>query len=131
MRKHFTNKEILEYATLLQKVFLDTDKDIFLPVKVNFYLQKNMKTLTEAAELIEESRMGIGEQYGEFVEEESSYIIKDPENLKKAQKMINELLSLDQVIELYPINLEDLQDIQLTVAQMNAMLFMIEESKED
>lgn len=131
MRKHFTNKEILEYATLLQKVFLDTDKDIFLPVKVNFYLQKNMKTLTEAAELIEESRMGIGEQYGEFVEEESSYIIKDSENLKKAQKMINELLSLDQVIELYPISLEDLQDIQLTVAQMNAMLFMIEESKED
>lgn len=127
MRKQFTNKEILTYADLLNRIFLQEDKNLELPIRVNFYLQKNIKTFIEAAELIEESRMAIGRKYGEFNTEEESYLIKDEEKLLAAKQDLKNLFSLEQVLEIYPIDLEDLEDTKLTVAQMNAMLFMIEE----
>lgn len=127
MRQQFSNQEILEYATSLHENFLENSKDITLPIKINFYLQKNMKNFIEAAKEVEASRLKIGEKYGVYNPKDSSYLIQDEDKLKLAQKELQELMSLDQIIEVYPISLEDLQNVDLTVAQMNAMLFMIEE----
>lgn len=127
MRKQFTNKEILTYADSLNRTFLKEDKDLELPIRVNFYLQKNIKTFIEAAELIEESRMKIGQKYGEFNAEEESYSIKEEDKLLAAKQDLKNLFSLEQVLEIYTVTLEDLEDTILTVAEMNAMLFMIEE----
>ena len=127
MRQQFSNENILKYATSLQQAFLSEDKEIILPVKVNFYLQKNINTLSEAAQSIENSRMKIGERYGEYIEEEGAYIIKDLEKRKIAQKEMEDLLSIDQILEIYYITLEDLQDIKLTTSEMNALMFMINE----
>lgn len=129
MRKQFTNQEILSYAESLSKTFLDSEKDIELPIKINFYLQKNIKSFIEAAQEIDESRLAIGEKYGEYNFEEECYEIKDKEKRILAQRDLKNLLSLDQVLEIYTISLNDLEEnTQLTVAQMNAMLFMIDEN---
>lgn len=127
MRRQFSNKEILEYATSLHNTFLNSNKEIVLPIKVNFYLQKNIKLFMEMAEEVEAARLTIGEKYGEYNSESESYIIQDSDNLLKAQKELNTLFSLTQNLELYTISLEDLEDTKLTTAEMHALLFMIEE----
>ena len=131
MRKQFSNKEILDYATALSKEILENAKDVELPTKVNFYLQKNIKTFLTAAQDIEEAQLKIGKKYGEYNSEKEAYIITDSEKLSIAQKEMEDLLSVDQVLEVYFITLADLQDTKLTIAQMNAMLFMIDEQIEE
>lgn len=130
MRKQFSNKEILTYATSLKKVFLDSDKDIELPIKANFYLQKNMKTLMDAAQEIDDARLNIGKKYGVLDSSTETYSITEPDKLEQARQDLNNLLSLDQIIEIYPIFLSDLKNTKLTTTQMNAMFFMIEEDDE-
>jgi len=131
MRKKFSNQEIFNYAEALTKTFLEDSKDIQLPVKVNFYLQKNIKTFITAAQEIEDARLTIGKKYGTINIEKDAYFISDPEKLEQAQQEIKQLLSIDQILEVYMISLEDLQDVKLTVAQMNAMLFMIDEEEKE
>ena len=127
MRRQFSNKEILENATFLHKIFLDSSKEIVLPVKANFYLQKNLKLFLELAQEIEEAKLEIGARYGEYQAETESYMITDSEKLMQAHEELKTLFSLTQMLELYTISLEDLEDSKLTTAEMNALLFMIEE----
>lgn len=128
LKTSFSNKEILLYAEALSKEFLDEEnKNLELPIKVNFYLQKNIKVIIDAAETVDKLRMKIGEKYGEFNLDEQYYEIKDNEKRLEAQKELDKLFSIDQILEIETISLEDLKDTKLTVAQMNAMYFMIQE----
>ena len=132
MRKQFSNQEILTYAEQLNKIFLQTDKDIDLPIKINFYLQKNIREFMEAAQEINNLRLKIGSKYGVFDEKTSSYVIKDSDNLKKAQHDMEQLLSIDQILNIHMVSLRDLEkETKLTVAQMNAMYFMIDDDDSD
>lgn len=127
MRKQFSNKEILLYAEQLKKIFLELGQDIELPIKINFFLQKNIKTLMDAAQEIEEMRLKIGKKYGTYDSTTQSYHIPSGENLNKAQQEINNLLSIDQILDINLISLTELQNTtHLTVGQMSAMLFMID-----
>jgi phosphopantothenoylcysteine synthetase/decarboxylase len=119
-----TNNEIYFYAVALKEAF--TDNTQRLPMKVNFYLQKNKKILTTLGQDIEESRLEIVRHYGEPSEDGTTYsIAKDV--LKDAQKELEDLLALEQEVEIYMIKADNLpDDINLTTAQMEAMLFMIE-----
>ena len=40
MKKQFSNKEIYSIAILLDNVFLNKNIELYLPTKVNFFLQK-------------------------------------------------------------------------------------------
>lgn len=128
MRKQFSNQEILSYAQQLSKVILNAAEDIELPVRVNFYLQKNIKTFLKAAQEINEMRLKIGKKYGEYDKETQSYQIQDKNKLELAQQDLKNLLSIDQILDIYMISLTDIEDLKLTVAEMNAMLFMIDEN---
>lgn len=131
MHKQFSNKEILSYAQTLKQVFLNSSKDIELPVRVNFYLQKNIKTFLNAAQEIDEMRLKIGKKYGELNAQTRSYEIKDTNKLELAQQDLDNLLLIDQVLDIYMISLKDIETLTLTVAQMNAMLFMIDDNDDD
>lgn len=131
MHKQFSNKEILSYAQTLKQVFLDSSKDIELPVRVNFYLQKNIKTFLNAAQEIDEMRLKIGKKYGELNAQTRSYEIKDANKLELAQQDLDNLLLIDQVLDIYMISLKDIETLTLTVAQMNAILFMINDDDDE
>lgn len=127
MRKQFSNKEILLYAEQLKKIFLELGQDIELPIKINFFLQKNIKTFIDAAQEIEEMRLKVGKKYGTYDAATKSYHIPSGENLEKAEQEINNLLSIDQVLDINLISLTELQETtHLTIGQMQAMLFMID-----
>lgn len=119
-----TNNEIYNYATKLASEFKDTKQ--VLPVKINFYLQKNKKLLLELAQDIEQARMQIAQTYGKYNEETQNYSI-DPERVVEANKELNDLFTLEQDVNICMINFANIDDnLSLTTGQMEAMMFMIE-----
>lgn len=120
-----TNNEIYIYAKNLTEAF--DDKDQKLPIKINFYLQKNKNTLIELAAAIEVARIGIAKNYGTLDTEGQQYIIP-PEKMEEVNKELVDLLTLEQEVQIYTINIDNLSDdISLTTAQMEAIMFMIEQ----
>ena len=120
-----TNNEIYNYASELISEF-NSECDIKLPIKVNFFLQKNIKTLTELAQEIDNSRMLIAQQYGELNAAGTSYVVP-AEKMVEAQRELNELLNITQNVSIHIFKIDDFNDIELSYKQMNALLFMIEE----
>lgn len=123
-----TNKQIYDYATGLINNF--SNNDLKLPVKINFYLQKNQLELLPLAQDIEQQRMDIIQEYGVLNEETQNYIIPTDE-INIVTKKINELFDLTQDVKIYKVKLEDFGDIDFTSNQMKALLFMIEEEEEE
>ena len=119
-----TNNEIYGYAIALNEAFADNTQR--LPMKVNFYLQKNKKTLMELGRDIEESRLDIIRNYGELTEDGTQYSISR-DKVDAAQKELEDLLNLEQEVNIYMISADSLtDDISLTTGQMEAIMFMID-----
>lgn len=119
-----TNNLIYNYAIALNEAFADNTQRF--PMKVNFYLQKNKKTLVELGQDIEESRLEIIRSYGEPTEDGTQYSIPR-DKIEEAQKELEDLLNLEQEVNIYMISTDSLtDDISLTTGQMEAIMFMID-----
>lgn len=119
-----TNLQIYNYAVALNEVFNDENQK--LPIKINFYLQKNKNTLLNLGQDIEQNRMNIAREYGQLSEDGEHYIIP-ADKLEMAQKEISDLFALEQDVNIYTINIDNLDDnLTLTTAQMEALMFMID-----
>ncbi len=120
-----TNTEIYTYAMKMAEAF--TDETQRLPVKVNFYLQKNKSTLTSLAQDIETSRIEIVRNYGTPNPDNDGQYIIAADKVAEAQKELNDLLSLEQEVNIYTVNIDNIpDDLALTTGQMDAIMFMIE-----
>lgn len=118
-----TNEQIYNYANSLLQLF--NNKDMLLPVRVNFYLQKNKSMLIDLARDIEELRASILKRYGEA--DDNGQFSFTPENANKAQQDLTELFSIEQEVPIYIVSIDIFtNDIVLTTAQMEALMFMIE-----
>ena len=120
-----TNIQIYNYSMALLSEF-DTNCNIKLPEKINFFLQKNIKVMKELAQEIEQARVKIASAYGVLSEDGESYSIP-ADKTAEVQKELNDLLLLEQEVEIRTFKLDDFSDIDLTFKQMNALMFMIEE----
>lgn len=119
-----TNEKIYTYAQNLMSTFVGTD--VVLPVKVNFYLQKNKKILTELAQDIEEARMEIAKKYGELSENGSQYVVAD-DKIEEANKELVDLFELEQEVQIYTVSIDSFKDdMALSTSQMEALMFMID-----
>lgn len=128
--KTLKNGEIFEMATNLIEAFQkDTESgEKTYPIKVLFYLRKNMKTLTELAQDIEKARVEIIQRYGTPSEENpEQYQFETQEKVDAANKEFEELFGLEQEVTIYTIPLEAFNDMELTEKQMDAVMEMIEE----
>ena len=119
-----TNLQIYTYAEELAAHF--TACAIALPVKVNFFLQKNIQNITEAAQEIAQARIDIARRLGTLDDSGANYIIA-PENMSLANQELTDLFSLEQEVNIKMIKLSSFDDIELTYQQMSAIMFMIEE----
>ena len=120
-----TNNEIYLYAKKIAEAF--DNKDQKLPIKINFYLQKNKNTLVQLAQDIEQSRLLIAKNYGDLDEEKQQYTIS-PENMDIVTKELNDLFNLEQDVQIYTVKIDQFDnDLTITTAQMEALMFMIEQ----
>jgi hypothetical protein len=118
-----TNKQIYEYA---QKLSIFSNCNLKLPVRISFYLQKNIQLIQQAAEEIEKARLGIGVSLGTPNEAGNGYDIP-PEKIGEANQQLNELFELEQDINIHMFKIDDFADLELTYQEMSAIMFMIEE----
>ena len=118
------NSEIYNYAQALIEAFQDNTQR--LPVKINFYLQKNKKTLLSLSQDIEQSRMEIAQNYGILNEEGTAYTIPE-ENISIVNTEIQDLFNIEQEVPIYKVSIDSFSDdLTLTTAQMEAIMFMID-----
>ena len=118
------NSEIYTHTKNLMEAFNDANQK--LPVKINFYLQKNRNTLLELAQDIEKARLEIAQSYGELTEDGEQYSIP-PEKMGSVTKELEDLFNLEKEVNIYKINIDSLSDdLVMTTAQMEAIMFMID-----
>ena len=118
------NQDIYNFTSTLVQEFANTN--LVLPIKVNFFLQKNIKLLTKLTQEIEEARMHIAATCGTKTDNAYSYFIPE-EKRDEVNNMLSELSSIEQEVPLHIFKLDDFGDIELSCQQMNAIMFMIEE----
>lgn len=117
-----SNQKIYEYATRLASFNIDTK----LPVRINFFLQKNINTINTAAQEIDAARLQIAQEFGTLNEDGSNYIIP-PEKMESAQKEMIDLFGLEQDLNIHIFKLDDFDSVELTMDQLSTIMFMIEE----
>ena len=116
------NCMIYQYSLALNEAL--NDNDLQMPVAVIFSIEKNKQTLMTVAQDVEKYRMDIIKKYGEEVD--GNYNVPQ-DKIEIANKELQDLFSIEQEVNIYKFNIEDLGDIKLTSNQMNAILFMIED----
>lgn len=100
--------------------------NIKMPVRIGFFLQKNIQIMLDAAQEIEMARTNLIQSMGEINEAGTHYIIP-PEKTAMAQAELNDLMNLEQELAIHTFNLDDFEGIELTYEQLTAIHFMIEE----
>lgn len=119
-----TNNEIYTYTRQLMEAFSDSEQK--LPIKINFYLQKNKTTLLALAQDIERSRLEIAQSFGTLDDAGEQYIIPN-DKLAEASKELEDLFNLEQDVAIHKISIDSLNDdLMLSAAQMEALMFMID-----
>lgn len=117
-----TNYTIYIYSQNLSSAF--SNKEQHLPVKLNFSILKNSQFLSTLAQEIEEARINIIKHYGEIQEDGN---IKVPEDkIAIANQEIEDLFSIEQEVNILKVDIESFGDLQLSIEQMNAIMFMVE-----
>ena len=126
MLKTMTNLEIYNHANALMSCF---QEELTLPVKVNFYLQKNMTRMIEAGKEIEKTRMDIVQKYGTPTEDGENIEIPN-EKIDDVNKELTDLFELEQEIAVNEISIDAFNDVELTSSQVAAIAFMIKDEEE-
>ena len=88
----FNNFQIYQYAESLADIFNNTD--IYIPVKANFIMQKNISVIMAAAQEIEKTRLSILKHYGELDKNTNSYILKN-DKMDEASQEFNDLFTIE------------------------------------
>ena len=130
-RKSMSNLDILNTATALIEAFQSEEaKNQQFPVKVNFFLQKNMNSLIEMARDVEKTRSDIITKYGEpSPDNDEQYIVPD-DKIEEAAKELNDLFTLEQEVAVNMLKLDWFDGIDMTAQQVAAITYMIEDEEE-
>ena len=120
------NNEIFNYYQKLESAFNVDNK--YFPAKINFYIQKNKNILYNLSLLIEQTKNDIAQQYGIYQEETDSYFIP-LEQRNIAQQELNDLMNIEQEVGIIQLNFLDIEKLEFTPNQMEAILFMIKEDE--
>ena len=120
----FNNQQIYQIAN--ETINQLSNLDIYIPAKANFFLQKNIQVLAAAAREIETSRLEIAKHYGILDEENQQYNIPQ-DKIEEASKELEDLFTIEQELDIKTFSIEALGNAEFTPAQMQAMMFMIED----
>lgn len=130
IRKTMSNIEIYNTADALVELFSNmSESNVQLPVKVNFYFQKNMNALVAMAKELEEERTNIIIKYGTPDPEDPDRVTLAPEKLDEANKELNDLFGLEQEVAINAIELDWFEGINMTPQQVVAITFMIKDEE--
>lgn len=117
------HSEIYDNINLLNK---ELNEELKFPAKVSFYIEKNLNCLLETVKEIEEQRISMLAQFGAYNQETQQFDVF-PEKSEEATAAIESFLNTEKTIELYMIRLDAFEGVNLSIPQIKAFSFMIEE----
>ena len=120
------NYTIYQLGNELPNLF--NNKDLYIPVKANFLMQKNIQVIAAAAQEIDQARLEIAQNYGEISEDGTQYIIPN-EKMEEANKELNDLFAIEQELPIRTFDIEALGNAEFNPAQMQMIMFMISEEE--
>ena len=123
--KTMNNAEIYGLAENLITAFPQGEEGK-IHVKPLFLLRKNIKTFTELAQEIERTRTDIIQKYGKPSESDPDRYEFEGENIELVNKDLGELVDCEQEVTYYTFSLDSLGDVELTNAQMDAIIDFID-----
>lgn len=124
-----TNSRIYEIASNLIKQFdVQQQNNLYLPTKISFYLCKNINLFTELATEIEEQQQKIITHFG--IVGEGGQVSFPGDSGARANQEYAELMNLEQEVSIYQVPLQALETLNLSMAQIDALMFMIKEEGE-
>lgn len=118
------NYEIYDWG----KKLINIEFDEYLPVKVNFYLRKNMAIIIDKATEIDKEKGRIIAQYAKAKEDGSFYFETENDEQIANQEFID-LQKLVQDLDIVKIPLSSFENINLKTSQLDALMKMIDEDK--
>lgn len=124
------NIDIYVLATRLNEAFSEQDPDSNLPIKINFFLRKNINKIVDLAQDIDTERNNIIQKYGTLNEEKQEYEVPT-EKVEEAQKELNDLFDIEQEVKINMLDINLFDDVNLSEKKGNAILFMIYDPEED
>ena len=124
MIKKITNAQIFALSNKLEAA-LNTETR-YMPARISYFIHKNRTNLAEQMALIEKTRADIIQHYGTMDVTTGAYNVPE-DKLVDANKELTELLNIELDFEVSMIKLSDLEAIDFTLEQMDALSFMIEE----
>lgn len=120
-----THNEIYQIALNFLNNF--ETNEVRMPAAIAFAIQKNKTNFIAMGQEIEQSRVEIIQHYG-TLQEDGQYMVK-AEYIDQANKELYDLLSMEAEMKVYVIDINNLNDITFTSAQMETLMFMIEEGE--
>jgi hypothetical protein len=120
----FNNNTIYQQAQILSSTL--GDLNIYIPAKANFFIQKNVGVIVAAAQEIGKSRIDIIKHYGE-PDETGEQITIPQDKIEEASKELEDLFNIEQELDIKTFSIEALGNAEFTPAQMQAIMFMIED----
>lgn len=124
------NIDIYMLATQLTEVFNNQEDESNLPIKINFFLQKNINKIIDLAQDIDKSRSEIIQKYGALNEEKQEYEVPT-EKLEEAQQELNDLFAIEQEIKINMLDINLFDGVDISEKKGNAILFMIYDPEEE
>lgn len=121
---NLTNNQIYIHYNNLTQAFADETRQ--MPAKVYFYILKNQTALETLVQEIEQGKMYIIQKYNIQFSEDGQ-LLATPEDEQKANQELQELSNIEQDVNIYMVKLQDIEELEFTPQQMNALMFMIEE----
>ncbi len=120
------NREIMNFVENINK--MREKEGISFPAKVAFAITRNMKKLLPIAEDCIQTRQEVIKKYGTPVEDKPDTYSISEENAEKVNKELDNLFNFEIYdIELNKIKLSDMENVSLTIEQMDALYPMIDE----
>ena len=99
-----------------------------LPAITAWRLLKTIQQIQKECNLFREFRSNKIKEYGNFDETKNDYVInKDNENFNKFMSELTSLLSEESEINVAPIEIDDLKDMELSVQQISSIEWLISE----
>ena len=119
------NKDILSTFEGLQSLRQEANRR--LPARTSFAIVRNVKTLQPIVEDIQSSYNELIMKYAEPIEGEK-YRVKE-ENMGEFTTELNNLYSLDTEVPIIKIKFSDIEDLDFSLEETEALYFMIEDGE--
>lgn len=124
------NIEIYVLATRLNEAFSEQDPDSNLPIKINFFLRKNINKIVDLAQDIDKTRNEIIQKYGVLNEEKQEFEVPE-DKMQEAQAELNDLFEIEQEVKINMLDINLFDDVNISEKKGNAILFMIFDPEEE